>query len=109
MPICPECGNDAIKSLKEWNYYIFHVVNTACECGCTFRAYYKNEKLSHIIENGLREPQRSILKYLRQHSGVADTEEIANALNLTTEAVLIGLTKLEKKGTVTHSDKTVAE
>jgi hypothetical protein len=104
MVRCPECGSEANKSLKEWNYFIFHVINTECEkCGYTFKAYYKDGKLSHIIENGEYEPQRSILKYLKKHNGSVGTEEISKALHIPLEDVILGLAKLEQKGKITSS------
>ena len=99
MSSCPECGNETNEASKEWNYHLFHVKNLVCRnCGISFMAYYRNGKLSHIIAH-TREPQRGILKYLREHK-IAKIEEIADALHIDEITVLNNLVKMEKNGSV---------
>jgi len=51
MVKCPRCGTDIPKALKEWNYSVFRVKKFDCEkCERPFFAYFKREKLSHIIK-----------------------------------------------------------
>jgi transposase len=50
MAKCPRCGKDVPNSSKEWNYAAFHVKLYECpKCNKTFKAYYRQNKLSHTI------------------------------------------------------------
>jgi len=50
MVKCPRCGKDVSNASKEWNYAAFHVKLFNCErCDKTFKAYYRQGKLSHTI------------------------------------------------------------
>jgi hypothetical protein len=102
---CPRCKESTDKILNEWNYYIFHVKNYHCPlCNKNFKAYFKDGKLSHIINNSISTTQsttqRKIIGYLEHHEE-ANTDEIAKALHLKIIDVLKVLQKMEKRGTVT--------
>jgi len=50
MVKCPRCRKEVSKASKEWNYAAFHVKLFNCEgCDKTFKAYYRDGKLSHTI------------------------------------------------------------
>jgi uncharacterized protein with PIN domain len=50
MAKCPRCGKDVPNSSKEWNYAAFHVKLYECpKCNKIFKAYYRQNKLSHTI------------------------------------------------------------
>jgi len=50
MAKCPKCGKEISKASKEWNYAAFHVKLFNCDkCDKTFKAYYREGKLSHTI------------------------------------------------------------
>jgi len=50
MVNCPKCGKDAKSPNKDWNYSIFKVKLYKCSnCGTSFKAYFKEGKLSHTI------------------------------------------------------------
>gem|GEM_PF-1422594 len=100
MSKCPNCGNEATKIVKEWNYSIFHVKNFNCTtCQKNFKAYFKQGKFSHIIDSTQRKPIYSVIQYLKKHDS-ARAEEIAEAENLSVAEVIKMLEELEKKGIV---------
>jgi len=50
MVACPRCGKEGQETSKEWNYGIFHVKLFNCKnCDKTFKAYFREGKLSHTI------------------------------------------------------------
>lgn len=50
MVRCPRCNKEVSKAIKEWDYSIFHVKLFYCgKCEKSFKAYYKERKLSHTI------------------------------------------------------------
>ena len=103
-PKCPNCENSLLTVLKEWNYSCYHVKNIKCStCQETFKAYFKQDKFSHIILNRLqRSPLNNrtrIINYLRKNNAARE-EEIANALQLSVTDVIKELEKMEKKGIV---------
>lgn len=50
---CPRCGDEAVDSLQEWDYAVFHVKRFDCKrCHKAFMAYYRKGKLSHTIPKG---------------------------------------------------------
>jgi transposase-like protein len=47
---CPRCGTDISKVTREWNYSAFHVKRYDCQkCEKSFKAYFREGKLSHTI------------------------------------------------------------
>jgi len=53
---CPRCGKDASDSSTEWKFAIFHVKLFNCaKCKKTFKAYYREGKLSHTIPKRSKE------------------------------------------------------
>jgi len=53
MPECPRDGNQVTSPTKEWKYSAFDVKRFDCnKCGKSFKAYYRNGKLSHTIPKG---------------------------------------------------------
>jgi len=50
MAKCPRCRKEISDSSKEWDYAAFHVKLFECpKCNKTFKAYYRQNKLSHTI------------------------------------------------------------
>jgi hypothetical protein len=104
LPRCPNCGTEANRIRKEWNYSIFHVESFKCEkCGNAFLAYYYQNKFSHIISISNKGPKikTRIIGYLKNHDFVRE-EEIANSLHINAIDVLKVLAQLEKKGVVSR-------
>jgi uncharacterized C2H2 Zn-finger protein len=55
MVRCPICGEDISRGSKEWSYAAFEVRLFKCpECEKTFKAYYREGKLSHTIPKSKR-------------------------------------------------------
>jgi DNA replication protein DnaC len=110
LPTCPLCQTESDELRKEWNYHVYHVKSFNCEkCKKPFQAYYRQDKLSHIISSftpkkpphpRVSSVRKRIIRYLRSHDSVGE-KEIAGALGLKEAEVLNVLGKLEKKGVVT--------
>jgi len=49
MVKCPKCGTNVPKSVKDWNYGIFHVNMYKCDCGNQFREYFHERKLKFVL------------------------------------------------------------
>jgi len=50
MVECPMCGKVSRYVEKEWRYNVYDAKSFYCvECGKSFNAYFKENKLSHTI------------------------------------------------------------
>jgi len=53
MTKCPNCGSEATKSMKSWNYRKLVVKFFSCsKCQKNFKAYYKDGILTYTIPKG---------------------------------------------------------
>ena len=70
MVICPKCKKNISSKLimdQISNNGTYHIHEMTCEnCGAKVKAYYKDNKLDHII------PKRVIRKIIHEHSSFLD-------------------------------------
>lgn len=103
MPKCPFCERTKnVVPLKEWNYFIYHVMNFRCtKCGNKFKAYFNNGNFSHTIPKIVSNKEK-VLAYLRLNFEGSE-EQISKTMNLAVEEVLNVLVALQKEERVAIS------